>query len=270
MEFFATANTIPAHISDTQKGDKTIVLLHGYLETLYIWQEFTDYLTKEGYRVISMDLPGHGLSGYNNPESDMEFSSRFVNDILNVCSVERCIVAGHSMGGYIAEKFLSLFPERTEALILLNSTPFADSAEKKEERLREIKVIEEGKLQYLASLSIPKMYATSNLRRMDEKIFETIELCETHDPSGIISSIRGLISREDNTELLKGTKTPLLFIVGEEDNYFKKDIFTSLEKEIANAEFSYIANTGHISFEEDPQGVISIINSFYQRKVSKG
>ena len=49
MEFFATVNNIPLHISDTKRGDKTIVLLHGYLETLYIFQEFTPLLTAKGY-----------------------------------------------------------------------------------------------------------------------------------------------------------------------------------------------------------------------------
>ena len=76
MEFFATAGTIPVHINDTKKGEKTIVLLHGYLETLYIWNEFVNLLAKE-YRVISIDLPGHGLS-CSGPVNSMEFMATVV------------------------------------------------------------------------------------------------------------------------------------------------------------------------------------------------
>ncbi len=103
MEFFATVNNIPLHISDTKRGDKTIVLLHGYLETLYIFQEFTPLLTAKGYRVISMDLPGHGLSGTNPDINTIPFISNLVRSMLKeVCKVEQCILAGHSLGGYIA------------------------------------------------------------------------------------------------------------------------------------------------------------------------
>lgn len=270
MEFFATANGIPAHISDSQKGDRVILLLHGYLETLYIWQDFSDLLRKEGYRVISMDLPGHGLTGYNKDQNSMEFCATFVKEVLEICKIDKCIIAGHSMGGYIAQNFLRMFPEKTEALILMNSSPIADSEDKKLEREREIKVIEEGKLLYLASLSIPKMYAPVNLRRMDEKIFETVELCETHDPLGIISSIKGLIGRKDTTDVLRDNTTPLLFIAGAEDSYFPKEKIEELERELQSVEFRYIDNTGHISFEEDPQSVIGVLSDFYQRKLSKG
>ena len=98
MEFFATVNNIPLHISDTQRGDKTIVLLYGYLETLYIFQEFTPLLTAKGYRVISMDLPGHGLSGTNPDINTIPFISNLVRSMLKkVCKVEQCILAGYSL-----------------------------------------------------------------------------------------------------------------------------------------------------------------------------
>ena len=72
MEFFATSNGIPVHISDTEKGDITILLLHGYLETLYVWEEFIGLFPKN-FRFISIDLPGHGLTGTHPHSNSMEF-----------------------------------------------------------------------------------------------------------------------------------------------------------------------------------------------------
>ena len=60
MEFFATAANIPVHILDSKKGDTTILMLHGYLETMYIWEDMYQELSKD-FRVIIADLPGHGL-----------------------------------------------------------------------------------------------------------------------------------------------------------------------------------------------------------------
>ena len=62
MEYFLTANNIPVHILDTKKGDNVLLLLHGYLETLYIYDDFINILSND-YRIIAIDLPGHGLSG---------------------------------------------------------------------------------------------------------------------------------------------------------------------------------------------------------------
>ena len=100
MEFFATAANTPVHINDSGKGDKTLILLHGYLETMYVWNEFAESL-RDGCRVITIDLPGHGLS-CGAPVNTMEFMATAVKGVLDVCQVEKAYVAGHSMGGYAA------------------------------------------------------------------------------------------------------------------------------------------------------------------------
>ena len=186
MEYFAISNGIPVHILDTKKGETTIVLLHGYLETLYIFNEFIEMLEKK-YRVIAIDLPGHGLTGSDKEINSMEFCAQVVTDVMKKNGVEKAYIAGHSMGGYVAQNCIKLFPELFNGIILLNSTPNADSAEKKTDREREIELVLAAKLGQLATISIPKMYAPANLRAFDEKIEETIEITETHDPKGIVA-----------------------------------------------------------------------------------
>ena len=192
MEFFAISNDIPVFISDTQKGDETLVLLHGYLETHYIFSEFTELLEKK-YRVISIDLPGHGLSGSKDDVNSMEFAAAVVVEVMDKCKVRRAFIAGHSMGGYVAQACAELYPQRFKGLVLLNSVPFPDSEEKKADREREISLIQSSMLGRIAEISIPRMYDSENLRNLDEKIQETRELCETHDPKGIAASLRGMM-----------------------------------------------------------------------------
>ena len=98
MEFFAISNNIPVHILDTKKGDKTILLLHGYLETLYIFNELIALLEKK-YRVIAIDLPGHGLSGSNDDINSMEFSATVAADVLGICGVNKAF--GRSLYGWL-------------------------------------------------------------------------------------------------------------------------------------------------------------------------
>ncbi len=73
-----------------QKGD-AIVLLHGYLETLEIWEVFAASLAKH-YRVITLDLPGHGLSGWNGGVHTMEFMADAVKGVLDKLDVQECLL----------------------------------------------------------------------------------------------------------------------------------------------------------------------------------
>ena len=126
MEFFVTAGGIPVHILDTRNGNKTLLLLHGYLETMCIWTDFIDLLSKK-YRVITIDLPGHGLTGTAPKSNDsspsvnsMEFCAGVIKDIMDICGITSAYIGGHSLGGYIALACCRLYPDRFDKLILFN------------------------------------------------------------------------------------------------------------------------------------------------------
>lgn len=262
MEFFAISNGIPIHIQDTKKGDTTIMLLHGYLETLYIYSEFIELLQKT-YRVIAIDLPGHGLSGSSKEINTMDFAADVAADVLkNICKVTTPVyIAGHSMGGYVAQACMKNHRDIFKGLILLNSTPFADNPDKKADRLREIELVNSAKLNALAALSIPKMYATENLRRLDEKIEETVEITETHDPNGIVACIKGLMERPDNIELLSELDK-MLFVFGDRDKFISNEKAAEIAAKYPQATTVVIPGTGHNSFVEEPRKVAEAINKF--------
>lgn len=262
MEYFAISNGIPVHIRDSKKGNTTIVLLHGYLETLYIFNEFIEQLEKN-YRVIAIDLPGHGLSGSDKEINTMEFSAGVVAEILKKNNIEDAWVAGHSMGGYVAQNCIKCFPELFKGLILLNSTPFADSPEKKADREREIDLIRKSKLGSLAAISIPNMYAPANLRKFDEKIEETVEISETHDPNGIIACIKGMMERNDTKEVLANAEKAM-FIFGTEDKFITEEVREKLIGEFPKVKVVVIPGTGHNSFIEEPEKVIEAIENFIE------
>ena len=263
MEFFAISNNIPVFISDTQKGEETLILLHGYLETHYIFSEFVELLEKK-YRVISIDLPGHGLSGSDNEVNSMDFIAAVVVEVMDKCKVEKAFVAGHSMGGYAAQACIELYPQRFKGLVLLNSVPFPDSEEKKADREREISLIQSSMLGRIAEISIPRMYDSENLRVLDEKIQETIELCEAQDPQCIVASLRGMMKRKDYSSFIKGLagKTPTLFIYGDKDKFNPIERVNAIIEEFQGIEIKVIPDTGHNSFIEEPQQTAAILHRF--------
>jgi len=261
MEFFATCKGIPIHISDSKKGENTLLLLHGYLETLYVWDDFIVPLVKD-LRIISIDLPGHGLSGSDKQKNSIEFSASVVKEVLDICKVEKAFIMGHSMGGYIAIEAVKQYPDTFKGLILMHSGPHSDTEEKKADRDREIALVRNSKLHSIVKMGIPKMFAPENLRRLDEKIKEIIELTETHDPEGIVASLEGLKTRLDNMEFLKVYDSPLLIFFGKFDYYIPLEKANLLIEYLPKAEYLFLDHSGHNGFLEEPEIVQKRVMEF--------
>ena len=273
MEFFAIAGGISVHISDTGRQNvenltkKPILLLHGYLETLYIWSEFTELLSAT-YRVISIDLPGHGLSDSapRNEEgisiNTMDFCAAVAREVLQKCGVRNAVIGGHSMGGYVALSMAKHYPEVCEKLVLFNSNPFCDKPEKAVDRKREIEIIRSGKLSSLAAVSIPNMYSPENLRLLDDKVKETVELCETHYPEGIIASLLGMMQREDMQDFFRSGAIPILMLCGDQDLFMPLEILEELKRKSPSVSFCILPGSGHNSFIEKKEESFQQVSGF--------
>ncbi len=271
MEFFATSHGIPVHINDSKGEGPVLLLLHGYMETLYIFNEFAQEMEK-WFRVISFDAPGHGLSGSNSEINTVEFSGAVALDVLRICSVSgEVYIAGHSMGGYISQAAAKMYLSdssqygfKLAGLILLNSNPYSDSDQRKKERLEEIRMLGEDKLCDMAEIGFPRMFHESSLRRLDEKILESVEICQTHDPSGIAASIRGLVEREDYTSFIKeySPKFPMLFIVGDSDRFCSPSLIEDMKVSFPAVKLEIIHDIGHCSFLENQPLTVSLVRDF--------
>lgn len=264
MEFFKTCNGIPVHISDSGEGDNVLVLLHGYLETLYIWDEFTKLLNK-GFRVISIDLPGHGLSG-TFPVNTMQKCAQTVLSVMDNLNIQKATIVGHSMGGYVACDAAITAPDRFNALIMINSTPFADSEEKAKNRDREISLIRQNKLQKIVKSSIANMFSPLNKSKFEEKILEISEIAEVHDPEGITSSLEGMKLRGDYSAKLSESSLPVLFFFGLQDNFISKEVSDKVMSAVPNAKYIFLEKSGHNGFLEEPHKCASIITEFSNGK----
>ena len=141
--------------SDSGKGG-AIVLLHGFLENQKMWQELVPELSKK-YRVITIDLLGHGDSGCLGYVHSMEENADVVHSVLSELRIRKAIFVGHSMGGYVALAFAELHPANVKGLVLLNSTSKADSEERKKNRDRAIKAVKKDYMGFIR-LSIANLF----------------------------------------------------------------------------------------------------------------
>jgi len=251
-EKFIMAGRTALHICDSQQGEHCVVLLHGYLESMYVWDDFAALLYKQ-VRVVTLDLPGHGISEVRGECHTMEYLADVVHDALRALGIARCTLVGHSMGGYAALAFLERYPEMLEGVVLFSSTPNADTDQKRENRRREIALVRAGKKEQLAHVAPAAGFAPDNRRRLGAAIEElTEQVCLTED-DGIVALLNGMIVRPDRNETLRRSPVRQLFIFGCKDAYIPLPVAEELAAAHPQAQVEWLPDAGHMGFLEEPQ-----------------
>lgn len=192
----------------------------------------------------------------------MDFLADTVAAGLRRLGISRCTLVGHSMGGYVALAFLERHPEMLEGLVLLSSTPHADTPEKAENRRREIALVKAGKKDMLAHVAPAAGFAPQNRLRLQEAIEDLTEQVFLTEESGIVALLEGMIQRKDRNALLQQSPVPQLFLFGRHDGYIDSDTAEALAAAHPQAQVVWLENSGHMGFLEEPQATAQAILEF--------
>jgi pimeloyl-ACP methyl ester carboxylesterase len=252
-------NNIPICFKSKGKG-KTLVLLHGYLESLDIWGEFADELA-EKYHVITIDLLGHGKSGNFGEVSTVENMAECVHAVIDYLHVDKAIIIGHSMGGYAMLAFAEMWPDKLLGLGLFHSVSWSDVPEKREARNREIELVRQGKKQLIFNVNVPKSFANDNLEIFKEKVELAKRIAAEMSDEGIIAVLQAMKNRKDRTFILEKSGVPIFFAVGMKDNYIPPEKLLALATKPKSKYVVVFENSGHMAFiEEKNQAIDELIN----------
>jgi len=234
----------------TEGSGETVVLLHGFLENLSMWDEITKELSIT-HRVIRLDFAGFGKSEPIVEIHSMKHYADCVQALLKELNIDTFTVIGHSMGGYAALELSKTCPENINQLILFHSTANADSEQKKKDRNRAIKAANNKQSIYLKTaipLLFPKQLQKSCAAHIQKMILEA----EALSPKGITAAIKGMRERMDNNEILRNLNCKKSYIGGTHDPLLKiNDLRLEAKKNDAN--FIEIKNSGHMSHWENTE-----------------
>jgi pimeloyl-ACP methyl ester carboxylesterase len=255
-------NSIVA-FSDEGAGE-AVVLLHGYLENLNIWDRFTERLSPH-YRVIRIDIPGHGRSGVVAEIHTMDMMAEAVEAVLQHLDITRCVLVGHSMGGYVSLAYLANHSGRLAGICLFHSSPFADNENKRVLRSKEIKLVEDGNLSLICYTSIPNGFATDNLERFSGEVELAKQIAHQSDPEGVIAILKGMRERPDRQACLQKNTLPLLFILGKKDNFIAFDQLSPSAASFPQASVAVLENSGHSGYFEEPEKSAALLLSFLNK-----
>jgi len=259
MKKFTQFNGKKIHYHKNGSG-RTLVLLHGYLESLEMWEAHQRILSSK-YQIISIDLPGHGKSDQVEEVHSMALMADVVKAVLYQEKISKCVLIGHSMGGYTTLAFARKYPEMLLGFGLFHSHASADDEAGKKNRVRTIEIIKQDKGHFINQF-IPSLFAPENIARLDIQIKKQISLANSMTNSNIIAAMAGMMERESSLDILMDTQVPVLFIIG------KRDSRIPLEKVLAQSsipitsQILILGNAGHMSWIEEQQKTIAEIDGF--------
>ncbi|MFW5886960.1 MAG: alpha/beta fold hydrolase [Bacteroidota bacterium] len=241
-----------------------VVLLHGYLESQKVWDEFA-YKLAEKYRVITLDLPGHGESDLPGMIATMDDMAEAVKAVLDHLKIKKAVVIGHSMGGYVTLAFAENFPELLKGFGLFHSVASADPPEKKQNRDREIHLVKEGKKELIINTNIPKMFSDRHVATMVDEVEYVKRIALKTPERGIIAALEGMKQRPERLHVLKDANVPVLFIAGMKDNYIP---FSKIEEQsnlVKNCMLVKLENSGHEGFMEEFEISLEAVSDFLEK-----
>ena len=250
------------HYRDQGKRDeRVVVLIHGSNASLHTWQPWVERLGKD-YRIISLDLPGHGLTG-SHPGGvyDYPVFVDVVDKLMTKLGVEKAVIGGNSMGGGTAWMFALTHPEKTEAVLLVDAAGAPAWQSKKTPigfRMMRMPVVKE-----LARFIAPRSMFESSLKTsmsVHSKIDDVLvdRYWELNRYPGNREATMKRFSLQHNNhpatkDKLAAIKAPVMVMWGEEDNLIPVSSARWFAEAIPGARLVVYPKVGHIPMEEVPE-----------------
>lgn len=208
-------NNSNIHFTVSGKG-KTVVLLHGFTESLEIWNYFAEKLSEQ-FQVVCIDLPGHGKSDCISDVHTMDDMAEVVKAVLEGHNVETSVMIGHSMGGYVTLAFAEKYPGSLKGFGLFHSSAFPDTEEGRMKRSRAIEIIRKNHHSYLTGF-IPDLFTVENRETFSDEVENLIKTAKQMSKEAVIAAQEGMKVRPERLYVLKNATCPVLFIAGHKDS----------------------------------------------------
>jgi pimeloyl-ACP methyl ester carboxylesterase len=242
-----------------------VVFLHGFMESLKIWKKFEEIFAQR-FRVLLIDLPGHGKSSNFSETHTMEFMAECVDAVLVFENIDKALFVGHSMGGYVALCMAELYPNKISGLCLFSSTVFEDSPERLEERQRAIKAAEAHKMKFITSV-IPNLFYDRSGRKSGKRIYKLVKIAAQQSKEGITAAIRGMMQRKNKAEVLKKAKFPVMLMGGHDDFLIPVERIEEMAKMTRHVRVLILERCGHVGFYEAKKESIEALFAFASENI---
>lgn len=261
MKTYRTAGGLELAYYDSGRG-RPLVFLHSFGHNKAMWAPQLTHFVERGYRVVAPDMPGHGSSSFDPANHSVDGIAGSYVELLEHLGIDRAVLTGISMGGYVALRMWAKRPSLIAGLVLSNTKAEADSEEIVARRRAQIASIQKDGLDAFVRAGAPKRLSP---KTVDERpwVLDAITMMNfTVSAEANAATLEAMARKADDTATLATIDVPVLVTSGSDDMFIPKTSAAALVDGIRSARLHVIQDTGHVSSLENPTEYNRIMEEF--------
>ena len=263
-ELVVTVNGRKTRVFDGGAG-RTLVLLHAFPLNAAMWQDQIDHVP-DGWRFIAPDLRGFGAMPTDDAQAvTIDDYAGDVLGLLDALAIEKAVVGGLSMGGYVTFAMFRQAPSRFDGVVLADTKAPADTPDGRAARRAMSDLLRTAGVREVVDGLLPRLVGETTRRERPDVLARARTLMESSSAAAIESALHALMTRPDSTPDLDRIACPALVIVGQEDAVTPPAEAELLASSIAGAELAALPRVGHLSNLEAPDVFSGALAGFLSR-----
>ncbi|MGW7477797.1 alpha/beta fold hydrolase [Nonomuraea muscovyensis] len=229
-----------------------VVLLHAFPLSSAMWLAQREGLSSL-CRVITPDLRGFGGSRLGDDEPSVDLMADDVARLLDAEGIDRAVIGGLSMGGYVTMAFCRRHPDRVQGVLLADTKAGSDPQPARDNRERIAQAVLSQGAEVLLTDVLPALIGPTTKERRAMVLGRVKGLVQSAPPGAVAWAQRAMAARPDSFETLAGLKVPLLVVVGEEDELATPADAEAMARAVPDGRLEIIPKAGHLSAVEQPE-----------------
>lgn len=250
-------NGINIHTKGDKKN-KAIIFVHGFPFDMTMWNDVVAQLKNDFYCVM-FDVRGLGKSKTGDGQYTMEAFTEDIYNIVDVLKLEKPLLCGMSMGGYIILRTAEKEEDKFGGLILCDTRAEADDDAGRLVRAAKIKQVNEKGVKTFVKDFIPPLFGNKTIKENDKLVLKTVNKYKQNDPVGVKGCLLAMLGRTDTNSFFEKTNLPSLVICGEDDKLTPPAYMENLSKKNSGSTFLKVKGAGHLTPIEQPEVVANAV-----------
>lgn len=266
----AIVNNLTISFTDEGPVDApAIIFIHGFPFNKSMWAPQLDVF-REDYRVIAFDIRGFGDSDSGEEDFSMDLFANDLIFLMDALNINKPVLCGLSMGGYIALKAIIKFPEHFQALVLSDTQCTADTPEARGKRMKSIADISRHGVESYVEGSIKNLFSTVSFSTKQKEIRETREMMANNTEKTLTNTLMALSRRKGTCSKMQDIKIPVLIMVGQEDKLTPPAAAQLMHENIQGSILKILDHAGHLANLENPEAFnLQLSNFMHQFNINQ-
>jgi pimeloyl-ACP methyl ester carboxylesterase len=228
-----------------------ILLVHGFPANVHLWRNIVPELSKSFTLILPNFFEEVGDWLKDGATSMAQLAEAF-NDILEFEKIERVLLIGHSMGGYMGLAFAEKYPQKLIGLSLVHSSSLGDDELRAEGRRKTVAILEGGGKRLFLKKMVPALFTDEFNSQNPEVVKRQLEEAIAVDDQSLVAFYKAIMERSETTQVVRNAKFPIQNVIG------AKDSLASITKELA---VENLAITNFVSVFENEAHMVMLENS---------